>query len=175
MGVSNVSFGLPNREFVTASFFMLALARGLDAAILNPFSAEMQKAYRCYMALSGQDPNCQEYIGFAQSVAVQVSAAAPEQNPASQQMQGLSGAIVHGLREQAAISAREALQSEDGLRVINEQIIPALDAVGQGFEQKTIFLPQLLMSAEAAKAAFDEVRKTMPAASSEGPAVILAQ
>ena len=89
-------------------------------------------------------------------------------------MQGLSGAIVHGLREQAAISAREALQSEDGLRVINEQIIPALDAVGQGFEQKTIFLPQLLMSAEAAKAAFDEVRKTMPAASSEGPAVILA-
>lgn len=174
LGVSNVSFGLPNREFVTASFFMLALARGLDAAILNPFSAEMQKAYRCYMALSGQDPNCQEYIGFAQNVAVQVSAAAPEKSTASQQMQGLSGAIVHGLREQAAISAREALQSEDGLRVINEQIIPALDAVGQGFEQKTIFLPQLLMSAEAAKAAFDEVRKTMPAASSEGPAVILA-
>ena len=174
LGVSNVSFGLPNREFVTASFFTLALARGLDAAIMNPFSMEMQKAYHCYLALSGQDPNCQRYIGFAQDLVSQVSSSAPVKSDLPEKVDGLQASIERGLREEASHAAREALAHADGLAVINEQIIPALDVVGQGFEKKTVFLPQLLMSAEAAKAAFDEVRKTMPAASEQGPAVILA-
>ena len=173
LGVSNVSFGLPNREFITAAFFTLALSRGLDAAILNPFSAEMQKAYHCFLALSGQDPNCQRYIGFAQNLVSQISDASPAKSPVTE-AEGLQSAIVRGLREAAALLAAKELEKADGLAVINEQIIPALDTVGRGFEEKTVFLPQLLMSAEAAKAAFDEVRKTMPASSDKGSAVILA-
>lgn len=175
LGVSNVSFGLPNREDITAAFFTLALARGLDAAIMNPFSAQMQKAYHCFLALAGKDPNCQRYIGFAQSLTAKESAVLPAaRKPVSEPADSLQSAIVHGLREQAAQAAQEALQSAKGLAVINEQIIPALDTVGRGFEEKTVFLPQLLMSAEAAKAAFDEVKKSMPASAKKGPAVLLA-
>ncbi len=174
LGVSNVSFGLPNREDVTAAFFTLALARGLDAAILNPFSVQMQKAYHCFLALSGKDPNCQRYIGFAQSLSPQASTVPPVQSPALEAADGLQSAIVRGLREEAAFAAQRALQSAQGMAVINGQIIPALDMVGRGFEEKTVFLPQLLMSAEAAKAAFDEVQKTMPASAKKGPAVLLA-
>lgn len=176
LGVSNVSFGLPNREDITAAFFTLALACGLDAAILNPFSVQMQKAYHCFLALSGKDPNCQRYIGFAQSLPAQTGAAAPgpSRSPALETTDGLQAAIVHGLREEAALEAKRALQSAQGMAVINGQIIPALDTVGRGFEEKTVFLPQLLMSAEAAKAAFDEVKKSMPASAKKGPAVLLA-
>ena len=133
----------------------------------------MQKAYHCFLALSGQDPNCQRYIGFAQNLVSQISDASPAKSPVTE-AEGLQSAIVRGLREAAALLAAKELEKADGLAVINEQIIPALDTVGRGFEEKTVFLPQLLMSAEAAKAAFDEVRKTMPASSEKGSAVILA-
>lgn len=174
LGVSNVSFGLPNRDFITAGFFTLAMANGLDAAIMNPFSGEMQKAYHSYLALSGQDENCREYITYAQNVVSDTTTVSAGSTANPDTADGLQSAIIHGLREEAARSAKLALETSDGLTVINEQIVPALDVVGQGFEQKTMFLPQLLMSAEAAKAAFDEVRKTMPAGDATGPSVLLA-
>lgn len=175
LGVSNISFGLPNRDFVTATFFAMALTRGLSAAILNPDSLEMRKVYRSYMALSGQDPNCQSYIGFAQNLTVEsaVGAVSAAAHPAENR-EGLQGAIIRGLQEDAARLCREALQTVAPMELINGQIVPALDVVGQGFEKKTVFLPQLLMSAEAAKAAFEEVRRAMPASEQVGPAVVLA-
>ncbi|MBQ2773332.1 MAG: homocysteine S-methyltransferase family protein [Clostridia bacterium] len=174
LGISNISFGLPNRDFITAAFFTMALQRGLDAAIMNPHSAEVMKAYRSYMALTARDPNCQNYIDFAQSLTVDTTSAQPAVQAAAHTAQGLQGAIIRGLSGEAARLALEALQNTDPLALINSEIVPALDVVGQGFEKKTVFLPQLLMSAEAAKAAFEEVRKMMPATLNEGPAVVLA-
>jgi len=173
LGISNISFGLPNRDFVTASFFTMALQQGLDAAIMNPYSAEVMKAYRCYMALTARDPNCQGYIGFAQTLAVE-TAAQPAPQAGVQPAQGLQGAIIKGLSGEAARLAALALQTTDPLELINSEIVPALDVMGQGFEKKTVYLPQLLMSAEAAKAAFEEVRARMPAMTREGPAVVVA-
>ncbi|WP_283607976.1 homocysteine S-methyltransferase family protein [Faecalispora anaeroviscerum] len=176
LGVSNISFGLPNRDFVTSAFFTMALTCGLTAAIMNPYSAEMRKSYYSYLALAGLDPNCQEYIRFAQNVTVETSspAAAAAPAPGTEKREGLQGAIMHGLSEESSRLAREALQTVEPLALINEQIVPALDIVGQGFENKTVFLPQLLMSAEAAKAAFEEARRKMPTTDEVGPAVILA-
>ena len=142
---------------------------------MNPYSAEMQKAYHSYLALSGQDPNCQEYIRYARNVTVETSgspAAAPSNG--AEPRDGLAGAILHGLSEEAARLARLALETTAPLALISEQIVPALDIVGQGFERKTVFLPQLLMSAEAAKAAFEEARRKLPASDTVGPSVILA-
>ena len=173
LGISNVSFGLPNRDFVTSAFFLMALERGLDAAIMNPFSVEMQKAYRSYMALTGRDADCVEYIGFASNTSseVVVQGGAPV---ISEFTDGLENAIIKGLRSDAAKLAEAALAKRDPLLVINEQIIPALDEVGRGFEENRLFLPQLLMSAEAAKAAFEQVRKAIPEAETKGPALIIA-
>ena len=173
LGISNVSFGLPNREFITSAFFLMALERGLDAAIMNPFSEEMQKVYRSYMALTGRDANCGDYISFASKVQTEMKTGAAK--AAAEESRGdLSSAVVKGLREEAAALAAAAILNTDPMVVINEQIIPALDEVGRGFEEKRLFLPQLLMSAEAAKAAFEEVRKAIPEAETKGPPVIIA-
>ena len=178
LGVSNVSFGLPNREFITATFFTMAMQDGLSAAIMNPFSVEMMKAYHGYLALSALDDNCTEYIEFAgniQTVATNQSTNAGINSTGNKESyDGLQGAIIKGLKEESGILARKALETVDGLSLINEQIVPALDVVGVGFENKTMFLPQLLMSAEAAKAAFDEVKKTITQGSGNKETVILA-
>lgn len=174
LGISNISFGLPNRDFITAAFFTMALTRGLDAAIMNPYSAEMRKAYFSFLALAGLDPNCREYIRYAQGVTVETAPAASPAPRGPETPDGLPGAIIRGLSEESARLAREALSTLEPLTLINEQIVPALDIVGQGFENKTVFLPQLLMSAEAAKAAFEEARKKMPVTGQVGPSVILA-
>jgi len=173
LGVSNVSFGLPNRDFVTSGFFLMALERGLDAAIMNPFSAEMQKAYHVYMALAGYDDHCSNYIDYASNVKINTAAV---QNKAHMTVSAdnLKTAIVKGLRGDAAEYAGQLLVGNDPMAVINEHIIPALDEVGKGFEEKRIYLPQLLMSAEAAKAAFERVGLAIPEAETKGPALILA-
>lgn len=173
LGISNVSFGLPNRDFITSAFFLMALERGLDAAIMNPFSSEMQKAYRSYMALIGADSDCGDYIAFASALKTETTQCShPKQN---REMCGdLENAVLKGLRKEAAMFAELALQKADPLDVINEQIIPALDEVGRGFEEKRLYLPQLLMSAEAAKAAFEQVRKAIPESNIKGPELILA-
>ena len=148
LGVSNVSFGLPQRENITSAFFLMALQRGLDAAIMNPKSEAMMRVYRSYCALSGWDENCIAAYGQEQP-----QAAAPAKAEYT-----LREAVEKGLKDAARQAAESALQSRGGLALINEEIVPALDAVGERFEKKTLFLPQLLMSAEAAKAAFEVIK-----------------
>ena len=149
LGVSNISFGLPNREVVNTTFYTQALGAGLSGGIINPKSQSMMNAYYSYNALAGLDDNCTEYI--ASAVAVETAA------PASVQIT-LKDAIVKGMKDESASCARELLKSSEPLTVINEHIIPALDIVGDGFEKNKLFLPQLLMAADAAKSAFDEIK-----------------
>ncbi|MBR6570107.1 MAG: homocysteine S-methyltransferase family protein [Clostridia bacterium] len=164
LGVSNVSFGLPQRDQINSTFFALALQRGMDAAIMNPYSYDMMKTYHAFRALNGMDENFASYIEFAQK-APQAQAAAPVNAPAMQAEGGtaLQRAIGKGLREQAAQLTADLLGSAEPMHIVQEEIIPALNEVGVGFENKTVYLPQLLMSAEAAKAAFEKIREAMPA------------
>ena len=165
LGVSNVSFGLPEREMITAAFFTLAMENGLSAAIMNPNSGEMMKAYYSFRALHGLDENCTDYIN---NIGKYISAApaAPQKStsPAAGEASyasELQRAIVKGLKEQAAAITSDMLLSEDPLVLVNEHIIPALDIVGKGFENKTMYLPQLLMSAEASQCAFERIKAKM--------------
>lgn len=175
LGVSNISFGLPGREYINATFFAMALQNGLDCAIMNPFSAEMMKVYYSYKALKGLDDNCAQFINFAATVTVQNVSAQSAGNTGAGSDEPLKNAIIKGLKEQAFTKAAELLKTAQPLDVINEQIIPALDVVGKGFEQKTVFLPQLLMSAEAATAAFEAVKSAMKSAGNEnGNKIVLA-
>ncbi len=158
LGVSNVSFGLPCRDGVNAAFFALALENGLSAAIMNPNSAEMMRTYYAYNALKGLDENCAAYIAAAESFApAPVAAAETPKTVEKEYRSDLERAIVKGLKNAAAVAAREALQNAEANSIVNGDIIPALDRVGEGFEKGRLFLPQLLMSAEAAKSAFEEI------------------
>jgi 5-methyltetrahydrofolate--homocysteine methyltransferase len=160
LGVSNISFGLPNRDAVNGTFFAMALENGLSAAIMNPYSAEMMKTYYTYNALKGLDPNCEAYIGAAQSFATAAVAPAPAQSTEEYRSE-LQRAIIKGFKEKAGELTAALLQTSEPLDLVNGEIIPALDEVGKGFEQKRVYLPQLLMSAEAAKSAFEEVKKAL--------------
>lgn len=163
LGVSNISFGLPNREFVTSTFFAMALQNGLNCAIMNPYSQEMMKVYYCYNALTNRDDNCARYIDFCSTVVTQTVSAASNVSGKidTSDDEPLKKAIIKGLKEQAAAITAEMLKTVSPLDLIDTQIIPALDIVGKGFEKKTVFLPQLLMSAEASKASFDVVKASM--------------
>ena len=176
LGVSNVSFGLPGRDIINSTFFALALGGGLSAAIMNPYSVEMMKAYHAFCALDGQDENCAKYIDFAQSLPAQQAVTAPTQAPDAIKTDGseLQQAVIKGLRDRAATLTREELKTRAPLDVVQGDIIPALDVVGDGFEKKTVYLPQLLMAAEAAKAAFEEVKACLPAAANNGVKIVLA-
>jgi 5-methyltetrahydrofolate--homocysteine methyltransferase len=158
LGVSNISFGLPNRDFINSTFFAMALNSGLSAAIMNPNSQEMVKTYKSYLALTGKDENCAGYIDYATSVTVGEITANGGAKSESATEKDLKYFIVKGLKEEAATSADSALKTSSPLEVINSLIIPALNEVGDGFENKRVFLPQLLMSAEAAKSAFDVIK-----------------
>ena len=148
LGVSNISFGLPNREAVNTAFYTLAMSRGLSAGIINPNSRPMMNAFYSYKALAGKDESCQEYIKSA----VDTEIVQKTENL------DLKTAIIKGMKEESARCAKELLENTESLVIINDYIIPALDIVGDGFEKNTIFLPQLLMSADSAKAAFDEIK-----------------
>ena len=175
LGVSNISFGLPRRDIINANFYAQALAAGLDCAILNTNADGMLQAYHAYRALTGKDENCGKYIeSYAGTTAPTAAPAASSVAPAGAGGAGTAGAgsptvsgsdleraIVKGLKEQAGHLAAELVKTTEPLTLINTQLVPALDIVGKGFEAGTVFLPQLLMSAEAAKAAFEAVRSAM--------------
>lgn len=153
LGVSNISFGLPKRDNINAAFFTLAMGSGLSAGIINPKSDSMMNAFYSYCALNGYDENFETYIS-------KTSDSAPT---AKNDKTDLKTAVINGLSKAAGENARELLKTEQPLDIINLYLIPALDIVGKGFEDGTIFLPQLLMSADAAKAAFDEIKASIPA------------
>ena len=155
MGVSNISFGLPNRDAVNSAFFAMSLAAGLSSAIMNPQSERMMEAYHAYCALSGADKGCKEFVArYADAPKTKTAAVVSEYS--------LYDAIVKGLTDRSGSAAKKLLgENKTPLDIINGFIIPALNTVGEGFGKKTLFLPQLLMAADAAKAAFDELKKQM--------------
>ena len=162
LGVSNVSFGLPNRDAVNATFFALALENGLSAAIVNPYSADMMKTYYAHNALKGLDENCAAYIENAPSFTTFTSAPiAVEAKSAEAFKSELQRSIVKGFKEKSGAITKELLKTTPPIEIVNNEIIPALDIVGEGFEQKRVYLPQLLMSAEAAKSAFEEIKTVL--------------
>ena len=209
LGVSNISFGLPQREIINGAFFTMALANGLNAAIINPNSQVMMKAYYSFRALADLDSQCGDYIqvyggavqdggggtggaggtfgGVQKATAVSaqggrteadlswagtsptptrgnreaasgcgISGGAPGGN-----FMGLGDCVRRGLKDKARMAVTALLEQREALDIINEEMIPALDVVGKGFEQGTVFLPQLLMSAEAAREAFDVIKERM--------------
>lgn len=154
LGVSNISFGLPRREIINANFFTMAMQNGLSCAIINPNAEAMMGAYRAFLALTGQDEQCSAYITAYGSQEITTAAVVSGGMT-------LRESILRGLRERAAEATREALRTAEPLAIVNTELIPALDEVGKGFEKGTVFLPQLLMSAEAAKSAFEVVKEAM--------------
>ena len=165
LGVSNISFGLPARGVVNANFFAFALENGLTSAIINPYSIDMLKTYYTFLTLHGMDENCLGYINFAEEYDISASAAAEkkEKTDKSAGASELQDAVVHGLKDKAAAICGELLKTVPPLEIVNNEIIPALDIAGKGFEEKRIYLPQLLMSAEAAKSAFEKVKSLIAA------------
>ena len=152
LGVSNISFGLPSRGLITQSFLTQALAAGLTLPILNPNQREMLDAVAAFRALSGEDAHCRAYVErFAGADA------APAPVKPGQDMT-LEDAILRGLKGDAGRLARQALEAEDGLSLVEGRLIPALDRVGEGYETGRLFLPQLLSAAQAAQAVFEAVR-----------------
>lgn len=192
LGVSNISFGLPCREVITSAFFTMAMENGLSAAIMNPSSLEMQKAYFSYCTLRGFDENCLNYIQFIQDWNVDTSSSkiVPVTNvntsPTESQKNVSSSssdstidllyAITKGLKDKTAELTIKLLETVPPMDIVENQLIPALDTVGKAFEQKKIYLPQLLMSAESASSAFEviktELAKTNTVQIKKGPIIL---
>lgn len=156
LGVSNVSFGLPSRELVNAAFFTTAMENGLSAAIMNPYSARMLEAYYSFNVVKGLDDNCMDFINFASQQEVQPTVK-------HESSLTLKEAIEKGLKEKSSEITTAMLGENAPLDIVNSHVIPALDDVGKRFEEKKLFLPQLLMSAEAAKASFEVIKAAMAA------------
>ena len=154
LGVSNISFGLPQRELINAAFFTMAMNNGLSAGIINPNAKAMRQAYDTFCVLGGYDAQCMNYIeNYAVTDAPNAAA-----KPAASKL-NLTDSIIKGLKDQAYRATEEELKTKEPMEIINGELVPALDVVGQGFEKGTMFLPQLLMSAEAAKAGFEAIRQ----------------
>lgn len=167
LGVSNVSFGLPNRSIINSAFFTMALYAGLDAAIMDPYSPDMMKAYYSYKALSGRDKGCMEYIAYTEGREEN------KQEIKTEEMT-LAYAIQKGLSDAAVKITTELLEIHAPIDIINTELIPALNSAGEEFEAKRIFLPQLIMSAEAAGKAFDILKSKMPSNTDESKKIIIA-
>ena len=172
LGVSNISFGLPCRGYLNTTFLTMAMAAGLDLAIMNPNTPEMMAAVRAYRVLTAQDPQSAAYVQAYANVQLQTQAvaaapAAPQNAPSGD---ALFEAVRRGLQDEARAAAEAALRTQQPLAVVNTSLIPALDAVGDGFEKGTVFLPQLLQAATAAQAAFEAVKTAIAAQGQPGGA-----
>ena len=165
LGVSNISFGLPSRPVINSAFYTMAMMNGLSAGIINPSSEDMMKAWYAYHALMDFDPNCERYISRYSNAPAGVPAGkpgTPAQGPEGNTPgMHLAAAIEKGLRDDAHSITLQLTEEKAPLDIINEELIPALNRVGDGFEKGTVFLPQLLMSAEAAKSAFAVLKEKM--------------
>lgn len=147
LGVSNVSYGLPNRDLITSVFLTEALARGLSSAIMNPLSEQMSKVFLARRAILGEDKNCEKYI------------ACVSDNEINNTVNSLADAIKLGLSDKAAELTDNVLTEKSPSEIIDEEIIPALNIVGENFEKGKIFLPSLLTAAEAAETAFAKIKE----------------
>lgn len=163
LGVSNISFGLPNRELVNCNFLQMALTNGLDLPILNPNAPLMTGAVRAYKLLANIDENAVEFISaYANStVSMAVTGTASQSVQASQGGTDLQSAVLNGLKAEAAKLTEELLKTRDTMDIVDNSLIPALDAAGADFESGKLFLPQLIMAAGAAQAAFEVIKNHM--------------
>ncbi len=157
LGVSNISFGLPNRELINCNFLQIALANGLDLPIMNPNVASMTGAVRAYRLLANIDKNSVEFIKAYGEQPVQTAPKSAEKND----NHDLMYAVANGLKSEGAKITAELLETTDSMEIVNNMLIPALDKTGEDFERGRIFLPQLIMSAGVAQAAFEVIRKHM--------------
>lgn len=166
LGVSNISFGLPRRPIINSYFYAMALKSGLTAGIINPSSEEMMQAYHAYNALMGYDENCAAYI---EKYKASPDAVEAKGNLGTEKRECLTlpYAIERGLKEEAHRITKELVKVKEPLDIIQTDLIPALNIVGEGFEKGTIFLPQLLMSADAAKIAFAVIKDILSASGKE--------
>ncbi len=167
LGVSNVSFGLPSRSGVNAAFLTLAMQKGLSAAIINPLSAPERTAVLAYCALNGMDLNCEKYIAFAANVHTEATVVQEDKET-------LSYAIKKGLAEKAAQITEMLLREKSSMQIVESELIPALSEVGEGYEKKTLFLPQLLSAAKAAQASFAQLRKQVAGTVQDDKIIIFA-
>ena len=158
LGVSNISFGLPNRPLITQNFLIQAMAYGLTLPIINPNQKEMMDAVAAFRVLSGEDAQCRDYVARFAGVSPAVQAASGQSAPLT-----LDDAIIRGLKADAGRLAKQALETEDELALVEGHLIPALDRVGEDYEQGKIFLPQLLSAAQAAQAVFEVIRSSIAA------------
>ena len=158
-GLSNISFGLPNREAVNRTFLTLAMENGLFLPIMNPNIASMTEAVRAYKVLKGIDRSCMQYIS---SYTGQTSAkpAAATAGAADSSMT-LAYAMEHGLKKECGSITAKLLETTEPMEIINNMLIPVLDETGTKFEQGKVFLPQLILTADAAQAAFSVIKETM--------------
>lgn len=171
LGVSNISFGLPSRPFVNQTFLVMAMKNGLDLPILNPSSPELMSSLSAFKLLTGQDEGAEDFIAkFGGQVASQTE----KKSQATGQI-ALDAAIERGLKTEAGDAAKQLLCSGmEGIEVVNQYLMPALDRVGKGFEKGTLYLPQLLGAAGAAQTAFDVIRNSYGSEEKDGPPVVLA-
>lgn len=176
LGVSNISFGLPGRELVNHTFLAMALTNGLDLPIINPNVAAMSGTVRAYRVLAGHDRNSVSYIDAYNNVLqyMMPSKVVVKDNSQTAPAGGnkaaentLEFAIENGLKNDGARITREMLKTMDSMEIINEHLIPSLDKVGSEFESGKLFLPQLIMAADVAQAAFGVIKEEMSAQSSE--------
>ena len=169
LGVSNISFGLPCRGYLNTTFLTMAMSAGLDLAIMNPNTPEMMAAVRAYRVLTCQDPQSTDYVAAYADVQIQTTqtsksaATVAEVSAAAPGGDALFEAVRRGLKSEARAAADAALTMREPLDVVNTSLIPALDAVGDGFEKGTVFLPQLLQAATAAQAAFEAIKAKIAA------------
>ena len=169
LGVSNISFGLPCRGYLNTTFLTMAMSAGLDLAIMNPNTPEMMAAVRAYRVLTCQDPQSTDYVAAYADVQIQTTqtsksaATVAEVSAAARGGDALFEAVRRGLKAEARAAADAALTMREPLDVVNTSLIPALDAVGDGFEKGTVFLPQLLQAATAAQAAFEAIKAKIAA------------
>ena len=155
LGVSNISFGLPNREVINQNFLTMALSYGLDLPIINPNISSMTGAVRSYKLLSNIDKNATQFINaynVEQKVATTVTA---------KENVDIAYAIENGLKNDGARLTAELLEHTDAMDIINNMLIPALDKAGNQFESGKIFLPQLILSAGVAKEAFKVIKEKL--------------
>lgn len=166
LGVSNISFGLPCRGYLNTTFLTMAMAAGLDLAIMNPNTPEMMAAVRAYRVLTSQDKQSADYVAAYADVQIQTQQVSKNATPVQSNTtvdDPLFDAVRRGLKAEAKAAAEAALATKEPLDVVNASLIPALDVVGDGFEKGTIFLPQLLQAATAAQAAFNAVKAKIAA------------
>ena len=153
LGVSNISFGLPERIHVTVNFLIQAMNCGLDFPIVNPNQKEIMDAVASYRALSGEDGDCAAYIErFAKEMSSTITTSVT-----SAEM-SIETAVLKGLKQEVANLTETYLETMSELEVINLKLIPALDLVGEKYEKQQIFLPQLINAANAACAGFDLIK-----------------